>query len=127
MNLFKLHSTPEILFRHADIIDKHPIFFWEEYEYEPRELKKREKQIAKDAKFAYLYANRIINGPFKLGEEAIARDAEYSYLYAKNILKSSFPAGEEAISKDAEYAKDYAEYVLKADFYLDGKLIAKAE
>ena len=157
MNLYNLHEDPHSLlyFKEADeyVLD----VFWEKYleKYRdgPKELKKREKYIATDAKYSYRYARSVLKGPFPAGEEAISKDPDYAYWYAEDVLAAPFPAGELAISKDAfyafwyarrvlngpfptgeaviaedgEFSHRYAKDVLKADFYYDGKLIAKFE
>ena len=101
MNLYKFHSKPASLDHYGAMNETNPHIFWEKYKKDPEELRKREKYLAKDAKYA-------------IG-------------YARDVLKGPFPAGEEAISKVAEYAFGYARDVLEHDFYLDGKLIAKAK
>ena len=125
MELFKLHTNPKSLIHYETITETHPDFFWEKYFEKPNELKKREKYIAKYARYSYIYAKDYLNGAFPAGEAAIAKDAEYACYYAKNVLKGPFPKGEAAIAKDARFAYRYAKEVLKADFYLDGKLIVK--
>ena len=127
MNLYNLHSDPESLDHFEKVTDNNPTIFWEKYENKQEELKKREKYIAKSAKYAYYYALDVLKGPFPTGEEAIAKNAGYAYDYAADVLKGPFPAGEAAIAKDHYYAIDYAKNVLKKDFYLNGKLIAKYE
>ena len=127
MNLYNFHSKPKLLAHYETKDETNPHIFWEKYKNNREELKKREKYIAKDAAYAYWYAQYVVNGPFPLGEAAIAADAQYAYRYAKDVLEGPFPLGEEAISKDAEFAVYYAKYVLKADFYFNGKLIAKAK
>ena len=85
-----------------------------------------EPTIAKDEMYSTLYAERVLKGPFKLGEPAIAKDAEWSYLYANYALgKQPFPLGEPAIATDTDFSFEYTHKVLKKDFYLDGKLIYK--
>ena len=127
MNLYNFHSKPESLLQYTTMSETNPHIFWEKYKNSPEELKKREKYIAADAKYAYYYAYYTLEALFPAGEEAIASDAEYAFYYAKNVLKGPFPKGEAAIAKDARFAYRYAKEVLKADFYLDGKLIAGAE
>ena len=98
------------------------------YEYAKKHGKDEELEpiIAKDEMYSTLYAERVLKGPFKLGEPAIAKDAEWSYLYANYALgKQPFPLGEPAIAKDQDFSYEYTYKVLKKDFYLDGKLIYK--
>lgn len=125
MNLYSLFSKPKSLKHYALVSETNPDIFWEKYKNDPIELKKREKYFAKDAEFAYWYAQGVLKGPFSTGEKAIAKSSYYSYLYARHVLKGPFPAGEATIATDAETAHWYAKDVLKKDFYLDGKLITK--
>ena len=101
MNIFLLHSAPETLKFFNQIQNNVPTYFWRKFSEKPEELKKREKYIAKDPHYSYLYARDFLKGPFPAGEEAIATDSYNAYVYARDVLKK--------------------------DFYLDGKLIAKAE
>ena len=125
MNLYNLHSEPEslLLFKEADeyILD----VFFQKYKDSPEKLKKREKAISVDPRYAFCYA--VLTGPFPAGEEAISKDAEYAYNYAEYVLRAPFPAGEAAIAKEDWTSSEYAYNILKKDFYLDGKLIAKFE
>ena len=100
MNLYNFHTKPESLDNYAQVYDGNPDFFWQKYKDNPEELKKREKYIARDPEYAYIYARHSLNVPFPLGEAEIATSKHYSHLYAKNVLR--------------------------ADFYYNGKLIAKA-
>ena len=86
LNLYDLHPDPEKApdyKRHHDTV---PQLVWEKYKDEPKELKKREKALAKDPKIAFLYAKDILQGPFPAGEAAIAKSRGYAPLYAKNVL-----------------------------------------
>lgn len=127
MELFKLHTNPKSLIHYETITETHPDFFWEKYFEKPNELKKREKYIAKYARYSYIYAKDYLNGAFPAGEEAISKESMFAYYYAKEVLKAPFPAGEEAIAKNLFQSKMYATYVIKKDFYYNGKLIAKYE
>ena len=84
MNLYNLHSEPESLDHFEKVTETNPDFFWEKYKNKPEELKKREKYIAKSTKYAYMYAQSILKGPFPAGEEAMGKD-EY------NMSKCSKP------------------------------------
>ena len=85
-----------------------------------------EKEIAKTKPiWAYEYVSK--HGKDEDLEPIIAKSAKYSYLYAINILEGPFKLGEPAIAKDPYYSKKYTNDVLKKDFYLDGKLICKYE
>ena len=89
------------------------------------EDKELEPIITTSAKYSFMYADEILNGPFPLGEPTIATDAEYSYDYANRVLHGPFPLGEKAIARMKQYTNAYTNEVLKKDFYLDGKLICK--
>ena len=56
-----------------------------------------EPAIAKHAKWAFFYANNILNGRFELGEPTIARDGQWAYMYALYVIKGRWEIGEEAI------------------------------
>jgi hypothetical protein len=114
MNLYKLHNNPKALDHYDTTHEQIPELIWEKYQDDPVELKKREKYIAKDAEYSYLYAIEVLKGPFKAGEAVIATNALFSYFYAMHVLKGPFKAGEAAIAKDAEYSHKYAQVFLKA-------------
>ena len=86
MNLYNFRSKPESLLQYEKIAETNPHIFWEKYENNPEELKKREKYIAKDAEYSYDYARDVLRGPFPLGEEAIAKDKDFAYFYARYFL-----------------------------------------
>jgi lambda repressor-like predicted transcriptional regulator len=127
MNLYKLHDNPESLKHHDEAHESVPSLFWEKYKKDPAELKKREDPIAKDPKYAYMYAKDVLHGPFHKGENAIAKNSVCAYLYAKHVLKGSFPKGEDTIAKDDYYAYYYAKNVLKGPFSKGEKTILNSE
>ena len=47
--------------------------------------KELEPIIAKDTKYSYMYADKVLSDEFKLGEKAIAKDSVYAYWYARYI------------------------------------------
>lgn len=49
-------------------------------------LKLGEAALAKDPKYAYMYALDILKGPFKAGELAIATDPVFAFWYAKDVV-----------------------------------------
>lgn len=116
MNLYQYHTDPKKLDLHDVAHDIVPELVWKRHFSKPEELKKREKALAKNAKYAYLYAWQIIKGPFPAGEAAIAKDAEFSEAYAEKVLKGPFPKGEAAIAKDGFQSFMYAKYVLNGPF-----------
>ena len=125
MNLYNLHINQESLLFFVEASEVIPTLFWAKYKNNPEELKKRERYIAADAEYSYLYARHVLKGPFPAGEAVIAQNASLAIGYAADILKGPFPAGEAAIATDDECALEYVNDVIKKDFYLDGKLIAK--
>ena len=112
LNLYDLHPDPE----NAPDYDLHhdtvPELVWKKYKDDPKELKKREKALAKDLHIAFDYAKRILKGPFPAGEAVIAKHSNYAYYYAKEVLKGPFPAGEAAIAKDPQFSYEYAKTIL---------------
>jgi hypothetical protein len=127
MNLYKFYKTPEDLHKHDSKEDHVIELFWDKYKNNPKELKKREKAIAKSTEYSYLYAMDVLKGRFPLGEPAIAKSAKYSYWYARDILKGKFPLGEPAIAKSAKYSYWYARDVLRGEFKLGEPAIEKDE
>lgn len=123
--IYNLHSKPHTLDHHEKLETHHPKFVWKKYENNPRELKKREAAIAKDARYSYYYARNVLRKPFPLGEPAIAKETSYSHLYAYDVLKKPFPLGEPAIAKDASYSYFYAMDVLEKPFPLGEPVIAE--
>ena len=89
-------------------------------------FKKGEASIAKDAVWAYEYAEQIIGGRFELGEAAMSKEPQIALDYANNVIGQRFELGEEAISKDGYWSTKYAEYVLKSRFTKGEKAIKKS-
>ena len=87
LNIYKYHTHPETLPLYEKAMECVPVCFWEKYENNPEELKKREGAIAKSAKYSYYYALNVLKTRFEAGEKAIATDVYYSYYYALKILK----------------------------------------
>ena len=73
MSLYDLHNKPKDLHRHDDADTNLVEIFWDKYENNPAELKKRELAISKSTEYSYYYAREIINGRFELGEDAISK------------------------------------------------------
>ena len=101
LNIYKYHTNPETLPLYEKAMECIPDIFWEKYENNPEELKKREGAIAKSAQYSYLYAVKVLKTIFEAGEKAIATDAYYSYWYASDVLNGRFKIGEKAIATDA--------------------------
>lgn len=116
MNLYKYHTRPEKLELHDKAPEKVPAVIWDKYEDQPDELEKREKILAKDPLYAYLYAVNVLQDRFPAGEAAIAKSAEHAYGYALIILRAAFPKGEAAIATSGLHAQQYARFVIKKPF-----------
>ena len=103
MNLYKFHADPKSLLHHDIAHEKVPAVFWDKYEDNPDELKKREATIAKDPYYAYLYARHVLKKPFPLGEAAIAKDTYCAYQYAHEVLKKGFYLNGKGLIEFLEY------------------------
>lgn len=57
------------------------------------------EELAKDAKYSYIYAEKVLKGRFPEGEASIAKDPDLAYAYAKHIIKGRFPEAEETFFK----------------------------
>jgi hypothetical protein len=66
-----------------------------------------------DPKYAYLYADNVIEGRFPEAEEYIKTGAYWAYFYAKDVIKGRWKEAEEYIKKDPHFACNYAEDVIK--------------
>ena len=111
MNLYKLHSQPDQLLGYAQASTQVPEVAWKLARTDAQK-RKLESLWAKDAEYAYRYANSILKKRFPAGEAALAQDPEYALWYARDILSARFPAGEAAIAQSAEVAYGYANRVL---------------
>lgn len=89
MNLYQLHSNPKSLHLHDEAHEHVPQLVWEKYKDNPEELKKRESIWSKDVRYAYKYAMDILKSPFKGGEAIIAKNAYFAYYYAE-LIKNEF-------------------------------------
>ena len=133
MNLYDLHPDPKNAPGYATRYDDIPELIWERYRGQaaavkwPSELRKREKALARSAKYAYLYAAHVLKGPFPAGEAVIAKDPEYAYYYAVNCLGGPFLAGEAAMASHSGYAYYYARWILNARFPAGEAAIIKDE
>lgn len=72
-----------------------------------------ECMISQNGETSYLYALRVLNGPFPLGEDAIALRPEWAVRYARFIIKRRFPKAEEKISSCPELCYEYFAHVVK--------------
>ena len=135
INLFKLHSKPETLLGYDRIIQI-PKMAWEmtnekqkrkmtnlwlkdpetALRYATQVIEKKwpeaEPIIAKNAKYAYQYAN-FFPGRFLEGEAAIATNPTFAYSYARHKIGGRWPEGEAAIATDPDEALNYADKIIK--------------
>jgi hypothetical protein len=125
MNIYKYHSDPESLDHYEERLTRVPKLAFEHAKSLRRRFPEGEAAIAKDAKYAYYYANEVIKGRFPEGETAIAKDPYFAYVYAKDFIKGRFPEGEAAIAKSAGHAYFYAEHVIKGRWPEGEAAIAK--
>ena len=106
LNIYKYHTHPETLPLYEKAMECVPDCFWEEYQNNPEELKKREGAIAMSAKYSYLYALDVLKSRFEAGENIIATNYIYSFLYSRDVVKGRFEAGEEKIL-NSEWKQKY--------------------
>ena len=154
MNLYNLHTQPELLHKNDERL-KIPEFAIDEILkmdsiYEQRNNTDLIKVVSTDAESAYTYAYKVLQDRFEMGEEAIAKSAEYSvkyamniiwgrwlpgeaiiatdarasYNYCRNVIKGPWKQGEDAIMKNPGYAYDYA-YVFKQERWLEAEKYIK--
>lgn len=77
-----------------------------------------EQLLASDPYWAYWYANSVIMSRFLLGEHTISKDAYWSFMYSRDVVKGRFTMGEQALASDLTWAYKYARYVLHGRFPL---------
>ena len=111
MNLYKLHSNPEILDgfdQRTDVPEILEDLAWTKQE------PAIEQKIMKDPKLAYHYARRFFKGVgWPAAEKYIMKDPVAAYYYAKFVLEEPWPAAEKYIITDPLSASWYAIDVLK--------------
>lgn len=98
MDLYSYHTDKEELLNYDKADNKLPFVFFDKYKQDRTLLADREDAIAKDAKYAFVYADNYLEGPFPKGEDAIATSAKWSTFYAIHVLHGAFPKGEDAIA-----------------------------
>ena len=72
-----------------------------------------EKTIAQNGQVAYMYALRILHGPFPEAEASIAKMPIWAVKYARFIIKKRFKIAEKFISRDPERCYEYYKHVIK--------------
>lgn len=112
LNIYKFYKEPKKL-KFYDSIDIIPDVFFEKYDKNVDELKKREKFILKSSKYAYLYAKTVIKGRWEDAEPYIAKNYLYAFLYAKEVIQDRWPEAEKYIFDTPYYAYWYAKDVIK--------------
>lgn len=82
-----------------------------------REQQKRnllmEKVVASNGQIAYLYALKVIRGPFPEAEDSIAKLPKWAVKYARFVLRKRFAKAEDNISRHPEYCYEYFKHVTK--------------
>jgi len=106
MDLYSYYTDKSELLNYDKADDKLPFIFFDKYKQDRTLLADREDAIAKSPKYAYVYADNYIDGPWPKGEDAIATSARYSAFYAIHVLHGPFPKGEDIIL-GSEYAEAY--------------------
>lgn len=116
MNLFNLHTSPELLKHHDLAYEKIPFLAWEKHVGDERQIRKREHLWAREADKAVMYAMHFLHGRFKKGEPAILKDSFWARVYANEVIKGPWPEAEDIIATSAYDSFVYAQQVLKARF-----------
>ena len=116
VNLYKYHTNPEELDRYSEREDIVPELVWDQVRKGKKLNQKQLAALAKSPKYAYQYAEGVINGRFPEGEKAIASEPYYAYFYAKDVIKGRFPEGEKAIASNSDSAYFYAKDVINGRF-----------
>ena len=111
LNIYKYHTHPESLPLYEKAMECIPDLFWEKYENNPKELKKREGAISMSAKYSYYYALDVLKTRFEAGEKVIATNTWFSYGYDFYVLKARFEAGEKKILH-SECKQDYLDSII---------------
>ena len=115
-NLYNFHENPSQLAGYDQAHEKIPVFIWNRYKKyseknKKEELEKRKEALAKDPKFAYMYALIVEQGRFPEGEDAIGRNTDWAFHYAMEIVKGRFPKGESAIKQNSTQWEQYTAYL----------------
>jgi hypothetical protein len=116
MNLYKFYSDPNKLIGHKEANDIVPDLIFELMQHGEQLTDKQIACLATHSKYAFLYANYILQRRFPEGEKAIAADANYAYKYALRVLHDRFPEGEAAIASDPYASFYYSKNVIKGRF-----------
>lgn len=69
--------------------------------------------IALNGEASYLYALKVLHGPFELGEPAISRSPDWSLKYARFVIKGRFRMGESRMTRNSEVCYQYFKYVVR--------------
>ena len=124
INLFDLHTTPEVLQRYSIryMIPEYmlPMIKKPGFKKNPE----MERYVVNNSECAYAYARHVLKGRFVEGESIIARSAAQSYAYARYVLEGRFIEGERAILTDINCTYMYARNVLGGRFIEGEQLIA---
>jgi len=72
---------------------------------------KLESLIAKDSKWAFRYANYVIERRWPEAEPTIAKEPRWAYLYAKDVIKGPWAKAEPYIKQDRHWWERYEEFL----------------
>jgi len=109
MNLYGLHSTPEVL-NNYDESFKVPAIAWEIIKQSDTQAKRKkyERYIKYDGEIAVDYALRYLSKErFKEAEPHIMKNPYWASVYAHHIIKGRWPEAENAIKQDPNIWKFY--------------------
>lgn len=135
MNLYDLHTNPDVLKYRDKAHSQVPSVLWSRYKN--GELSKEDMQAPPikalfanektDPLLMVKYAIDILpkTGRFKVAEKHIAKNPLAALRYARSIVRNKWPIGENAIASTAETAYEYARHVLYKPFPLGENAIAK--
>jgi len=117
MNLYKLHTIPELLTHYTRRLRIPAVAYDaiitpnDEY-LEPHEFDIALEAIRKVPGYALDYAIEVLDGRWPEAEEVIATEAYSALMYAGMILGGRFKLAEETIKKDPISAARYATSIL---------------
>lgn len=75
--------------------------------------KKMERVIAQNGQIAFMYALRVLHGPFPEAENQIAKLPSWAVKYSRFIIRKRFLKAEKFICRDPKSCYDYYKHVIK--------------
>ena len=112
MNLYSLHSNPEVLHGFDIAPYKLPAVAYIHAMNNPKLRPKLEPIIMKDPEYVFLYAHYVLKRRWPEAEPYIMKDPASATHYAEHVLKRPWPEAEPYIMKDPYHAFWYADIVL---------------